>query len=51
MSRSWMVSHITSREGMGSLGGGLDRCESVILEVVGRGLGGKGEGQYCTLPY
>jgi len=28
---------------MGSLGGGSDRCERVILEVVGRGLGGKSE--------
>ena len=33
---------------MGSLGGGLDDYESVILGVVGRGLGGKGEGTECT---
>jgi len=43
MSRSWMVSHIRSREGMGSLGGGSDHYERVILEVVSRGLGGKSE--------
>ena len=30
---------------MGSLGGGLDDYESVILGVVGRELGGKGEGR------
>ena len=28
---------------MGFLGGVSDRCEGVILEVVGRGLGGKSE--------
>ena len=39
------------REGMGFLGGGSDRCERVILEVVGRGLGGNGERQYCALPH
>ena len=37
---------------MGSLGGGLDRREREILEVVGRGLGGKGEGlaKVSTVP-
>ena len=30
---------------MGIFLGGLDRCERVILEVVSRGFGGKGEGR------
>jgi len=33
---------------MGALGGGLDDYESVILGVVGSGLGGNGEGRCLT---
>ena len=34
---------------MGSLGGGLDDYESVILEVVGRGLGGRTKSVRCLI--